>query len=691
MLKFFSRLEKTRNFFILGFAILMVLSLVLFYKPSGRDAASSNLTRSEETAAKVGGERVTLGDVALQQENMSSRGGRPPAGKMLLDQIIRDRVLRVEANRLGLTTTDAEVASFIRKQFKSTDGKPFDQQRYEQNVTEQTGSVQKYEEAVRDYLSSQKLEAFVTSGVTVSEQEVLEDYQRKNSKFDLTYVPVTGADLAQTIKPGDEELKTYFEQHKQDYYIKSPQKKIRYIFLNTSKVGEKLPLTDAELQTEYDNIPADKKQAGVQGQQIVLRIPKPELEAQIAQKANDIATQAKKGDDGKITEEAFTELVKGYSEDAASKANGGKLAGLVKENKQNPNDPYQRLLTMETGDVTEPIKYENRYFILRRGEAVPKTFEDAKKELEISLRNRKGYAAAADLAQKIDDRLKETKDVQKTAEEFAAQSNMSAKDMVRETGFVKPGDTVENIGNSPQFEEGIANLNNPNDVGEKTPIQNGFAIPLLVEKREPRDAEFDEVKAQIAETVKIQQAQAKVEQTAKDIAAGAATAGNLATAATAKGLKAQDAKTFILGSPLGQGPSAATSEALEDAIYALKVGEVTKTPIKIGDNWYVVGVNSRQEAKTEDFAKTRDQLVEQKSSEKRGRIFTDYLASVKRDMEAKKDIVIYQDVLAKLDANDAETDTPKIPSQQQQQIPPELQKQIQEQLQKQQQQQAPAK
>ncbi len=681
MLKFFSRLERTRNFVLLAFAILMVASLVFFYAPANRNTVSASLTRSEETAAKVGGEKITLGELALQQENMS-RGGRPMPSKFLVDQLVRERLMRVEAKRLGLMTTDAEVASFIRKQFKSTDGTPFDQKRYEQSVTDQTGSVQKYEESVRDYLTAQKLQAFVTSGVTVSEQEVLEDYQRKNSKFDLTYVPVTSTDIAQTIKPTDDELKAYFEQNKKNYYLNDPQKKIRYIFVNTTKLGEKIPLTDAELQAEYANIPADKKQAGVEGQQIVLRIPKPEIEAQIAQKANEIATQAKK-DGGKVSEEAFTQLVNGYSEDAASKARGGKLAGLVKENKQNPTDPYQRLLTMQPGDVTEPMKYENRYFILRRGEAVAKTFEDAKKEIEISLRNRKGYAAAAELAQKIDDDLKQTKDAPATAQKFAAQANMSAAEMVKETGFVKPGDTVENIGNSPQFEEGIANLNNPNDVGEKTPIQNGFAIPMLVESRPARDAEFDEVKTQVAETVKIEQARAKVEQIAKEIASGATSAANLSTAATSKGLKAQDAKTFILGSPLGQGPSAATSEALEDAIYALKTGEVTKTPIKIGDNWYVVGVNSREEAKTEEFAKTRDQLIEQKLAEKQGKIFSDYVASVKRDMETKKDLVIYQDVLAKLDEAKSDDDAPTAPGQSQ--IPPELQRQIQQQIQQQQQ------
>lgn len=675
MLKFFSRMERTRNFVLLVFAILMVVSLIFFYAPTRGDVAS-NLTRNEETVAKVGGEKVTIADVALQQETMS-RNRQPVPSKTMLNQIIGQRLIRIEANRLGLETSDAEVASFIRQQFKTPDGKPFDQKRYEQNVAEQYGSVRNFEQSVRDQLSAQKLDAFLTSGVTVSEEEVLGDFRRKNTKFDLSYVPVTSADLAQTIKPTDEELKSYFEQNKKNYYISVPQKKIRYVFLNTSKIGEKQSFSDEDLRAEYEKIPADKKQAGVQGQQIILRVPKPELESQILQKANEISLRAKKDGD-QMSEEAFTELVKGYSEDAASKANGGKLAGLVKENPQNPTDPYQRLLKMQTNEVTEPIKYENRYFILRRGEAVPKTFEDARKEIEVSLRNRRGYGVAAELAQKVADRLKESKDVQKTAEEFAAQANMSASEMQRETGFVKPGDTVENIGNSPQFEEGIAGLENIGDVGEKIPIQNGFAIPMLVEKREPRDAEFEDVKAQVAETIKIEQARARVGDIANQIAASASGAGNLAAAAASKGLKAQDAKTFILGSPLGTGPSAATSEALEDAIYNLKAGEVTKTPIMIGDNWYIVGVNSREDASMEEFAKERDRIIQQKLSEKRGQVFSDYVGSLRREMEAKGDIKIYQDALAKLDEV-SDTQTP-----QNQGIPPELQQQIQQQMEQQQ-------
>lgn len=678
MLKFFKRMERTRNFVLLLFAVVMVASLILFYAPTGNIATDP--TRNEEAVAKVGGETITIAEVARQQETMSQFGRSFPP-KMMLDGMIRERIIRVEAARLGLTGTDAEVAARIREQFKSEDGKPFDQKVYENNVSQQFGSVTAYEQLVRDEISGQKLEAFLTSGVTVSETEVLDDYQRKNTKFDLTYVPVTVTDLAQTLKPSDEELQAYFDKNKENYKISMPQKKIRYVYLNTAKIGEKLTIPDEDIKAEFDKLPEDRRIAGVQGQQIVLRVAKPEFEQQVVEKANALSTQARK-DGGKISEEAFGELAKGQSEDGATASNGGKIPGLIRENPANPTDPYQRLLSMQPGEVSEPIKYENRYFILRRGEAVAKTFETAKTELDVSMRNRRAYGVAAELANKVTERLKAEKDVQKVAAEFASQANMTVDAMVKETGFVKPGDDVPDVGVSDQFEQGISGLDNANDVGDKIPVPNGFAIPLLVEKRAPRDAELAEVKEKVAEALKLEQARARVGDIAKQIAANAGSASGLSAAAASSGLKVQESKSFVVGSPLGQGPTATTSEALEDAIYNLKDGEVTKTPVNIGDNWFIVGVNKREEANMEEFAKQRDQLTESMAQGKRQQVFSDYLASRQREMEAAGEITIYKDALAQLEAI-----TPANQPSQQEMLQQQIQQQI---MQQQQQQQIPA-
>lgn len=650
MLKFFTRLEKTRNFVLFVFAILMVGSLVFFYTPARNNAVSANLAQSDETVASVSGQKISVGELVRQKENYAqfARGQSFPT-KMVLDGLISSRISRVEAERLGLTASDAEVAARLREQNKPTDGKPFDQAVYEENVKQQFGSIATYEQSVRDDISAQKLNAFLTSGVTVSEEEVLNDFQRKNSKFDVSYVAVNSTELAKTITPTDAELKEYFEKNKQSYYISVPQKKIKYVFVNTAKLGEKMQISDADLKAEYDALPADKKLAGVNGQEIVLRVAKPELDGQVSAKAAELVQQAKK-DGPTVTEEAFATLAKGHSENPATAQNGGKLAGPVRENPNKSDDPYQRLLKMKPGEITEPISYQGRYFILRRGEDVPKSYDQAKKEIEVSLRNRKAYAVAAELAQKIATSLKETKDPVKTAQTFAAEANMAAADMVKETAFVKPGDDVPNIGISPQFEEGIGPLANVGDVGEKTPIQNGFAIPMLADKKDPRDADFEEVKAQIVDVVKLEKARAQVEEIAKQIAAGATSASTLGAAATAKGMAAKDQKNLILGSPLGEGPTAGTSEALEDALFAMKVGDVSKTPIKVGDNWYVVGVTKREDANTADFTKQRSSLLETMLGKKRQAVFTDYLAAAKQKMETGGYIKIYKDALDKIDA-----------------------------------------
>lgn len=649
MLKFFTRLEKTRNFVLLIFAILMVGSLVFFYTPARNAVDTGNLSRSTETAASVSGEKITVGEVVRQKESYSQFSqGRSFPSKMIIDGMISGRITRVEAERLGLTASDAEVAAEIRKRNKGEDGKPFDQARYEQAVMEQFGSISGYEQTLRDELSGNKLEAYITAGVTVSEQEVLEDFQRKNTKFDLSYVSINPTELSKTITPTDQELRDYFEKNKASYYISVPQKKIRYVFVNTSKIGQKLQITDADLRTEYDALAPDKKIGGVLGQEIVLRIPKPELDSQTQAKAAGIVAQLRAGGET-VTEDAFGLIAKGQSENPLSARSGGKLTGPVRENINKPDDPYQQLLKMQPGQISEPISYQGRYFILRRGEAVPKTFEDAKKEIEVSLRNRRAYGVAAELAQKIADALKQSKDPQKTAAQFAAQANMAVGEMVRETGFVKPGDDVPNIGISAQFESGIEPLQAVGDVGEKTPIKDGFAVPMLAERKEPRDAEFDEVKGQITDIVKLERAQAQVEEIAKAIAASSPNAAALAAAASAKGAKAKDQKDYIIGSPLGEGASAASSEALSDAIYALKPGEVTKTPLKVGDSWIIAGVTARKDADNAEFTKQRSGLIEQMLSSKRSTVFSDYLAATKKRLEDGGYIKIYKEVIEKID------------------------------------------
>ena len=142
----------------------------------------------------------------------------------------------------------------------------------------------------------------------------------------------------------------YYEEHKNEFRIEVPQKKIRYLFVYQNKVGEKLQISDEDLRKEYDALKPENKQAGVRVQQIVLRVARPELDGEVRAKADGLVQQARaKGTP--VSEETFAELARGNSEDPATAKAGGALSGVVRRNPNKPDDPLQSTLTMEPGQV----------------------------------------------------------------------------------------------------------------------------------------------------------------------------------------------------------------------------------------------------------------------------------------------------------------------------------------------------
>lgn len=663
MLKQFSRLEKTRNFLIIAFAFLIGGGLIVFYVPRG--ASTSAPIANTEVIARVGNDEITVGELeTLKQQyaqmfggqiNMAALGG----DRRFLDGLIRDRLIAQEAERLGLAASDAEVAEAVRKRFSDASGKFIGFDKYKEAVIARYGSIERFEKQVRDQVAAQKLQAFVTAGVNVSETEVQEQFKRKNSFFGITYVPITIAKLAEKIQPSDEELRGYYEQHKTDYRFLEPQKKIRYLYIDQAKVGEKIQVSDEDLKTEYDNLKPENKVAGVKVQQILLKVVRPDLDSVVKQKAENLLKKIQ-GEGANISEEKFAEYARGNSEDAATAKAGGMLPKPYRKDPNTPNALYDRMVDLPVGAVTDVvIKYAGNYYIMRRGEDVQKTFEDAKNELRVSLQNRRSYAVAATLAQRAAEKLKQSKDYQAVARELAAEANMTPENMVRETPFVKPGDDVPNIGSSQQFEQGIAPLENPNDVGDRTPVKGGFAIPMLLEKREPRIPEFDEIKDKVAQAYKQEQARQRLEQTARDLSNNTGAAADLKAAAEKAGLESKDQADYRLGDPLGE---AGTSTTIDDAIYALQAGQVSKSPIKTGDGWVVIGVTKRDEADLSKFAAQREQLMQTALSERRNQVFDDYVNAIQARMQREGKIKIYEEVLARIAESDPSAgQRPRIP------------------------------
>ena len=286
MLKQLGRLERTRNIIILGFAVLMAVSLIFFYAP-GRSVTSVDPAKSTEVVAKVGSHNITVAELARMRDNiMQSYGGRMNlaalgGSRRFLDILINKEVLVQEAERLGFGASEAELKEKLMKQFSDASGNFVGFDRYKESITARYGDLETFENEMRDAIAQEKLRAFVTASVNVSDDEVREEFKRRNTTFDVGYVSLSADKLAAKIQPSDEELRSFYESHKTDYRYLEPQKKVKYLFVDTSKAGSKLQISDADLKARYDQTEPKYKEAGWKIQQIMLKVARKDLDAQV--------------------------------------------------------------------------------------------------------------------------------------------------------------------------------------------------------------------------------------------------------------------------------------------------------------------------------------------------------------------------------------------------------------------------
>jgi peptidyl-prolyl cis-trans isomerase D len=133
-------------------------------------------------------------------------------------------VISQEAERLGLGASDAELADKIRKRYSDASGNFVGLDRYKELVVAQYGDIESFENEIRDEIAQEKLQAFVTPA-SMFLTEVEEEYKRRNTSFDVSYIAVSADKLAEKIQPSDDELRSYYESHKTDYRYLEPQKR----------------------------------------------------------------------------------------------------------------------------------------------------------------------------------------------------------------------------------------------------------------------------------------------------------------------------------------------------------------------------------------------------------------------------------------------------------------------------------
>src|SRR6201992_3936415 len=281
--------------------------------------------------------------------------------------LIQREVLLQEANRLGLQVGDADLRRAMQtgpfSQALFPGGQFIGEDKYADFVSNYFHtSIADFESQVKKEIEINRLEAMVTGGVTVSDQDVRDAYRQQGTKIKFDYAVINSEDLRKQINPTDAELQAFFKQSAARYKDAVPEtRKLTYIALNQTDVPNGAPpVTHQQVEQYYQShqkefqVPEEAKV-----RHILIKVPASadaKTDAAAKQKADGLLKQIKGGGD-------FAALAKANSDDPGSKEQGGDLV-LIQRGVTVP-EFEKTAFALQPGQVSDVIKTQFGYHIIK--------------------------------------------------------------------------------------------------------------------------------------------------------------------------------------------------------------------------------------------------------------------------------------------------------------------------------------
>ncbi len=147
---------------------------------------------------------------------------KPFVGKLAWDRLI----MLKKAKAARIRVSDQDVVKFISSHPLFLRNGKFDDRVYEYFLKNSLGLYPRnFEEMIRENLMIQKLTETITKDVKIADDEVLRSYERDNLKFKIAYILVPSAGLADKVAASEEEIKDFYETHKQNFTIQAKDAK----------------------------------------------------------------------------------------------------------------------------------------------------------------------------------------------------------------------------------------------------------------------------------------------------------------------------------------------------------------------------------------------------------------------------------------------------------------------------------
>jgi peptidyl-prolyl cis-trans isomerase D len=589
---------------LLGVVVgVLGIGMLLYLVPQG-----SNDVNSSDAVAQVGDQTISVIDVQ-NQLNKSTRGSQiPPALKpaytqQALDQLIDQKMLALEADRMGLRVSDEEHADLLKKLVPTAfAGDTFiGMDRYAAEVQARFQmSVPEFETEVKDALLQQKFQQLVTDGVAASDDEIREEFRRENEKIKLDYVFIKPDELLSKVEVSDADLAAYFDKNKAEYVV--PERRtVEYAILDLAHLRQRSPVTEDDEKVYYQShIDQYKLEDRAHVAHILFKtVGMTDAEAaEVKKKAEDVLNKAKHGGN-------FGDLAKQYSEDT-TKDKGGDLGWIVRG--QTVPEFEAVAFSLPKGSISDLVKTQYGFHIIQvieRETARTQTLDEVKASIINQLQQEKADQIGETISTQIADEIRRGGRI--PIQDLAKKFNMTSG----EAKLVEANQPLPELGNAPGLMDTIFRQR-VGDVGAPIHTDLGYVVISVKDVQPSHPAVLPEVHDRVANDFRHEKAVELAKARANELAKRAKSGENFSAAAKALGFESKTSEPIARTGSLPDVGSA----KLFVAAFALPVGQ-TGDPVSLGQNWAVYRVAQHDPINQNDFEKQRAKIQEQVLQRKR--------------------------------------------------------------------------
>lgn len=542
-----------------------------------------------------------------------------------LDQLINNRLLVQEADRLDFRVSNVEVADVIRNIGAFKSGGVFSNRLYKNVLNRLRLSPEEFELEQKEAMLIEKLRNVITSSAKVSDQEVLDWYNWNDATVNIDYV-LFNPDRYKKIELSQKEIKAYFEENKDNYKME-PMVKVRYLYFDPKAYQSKINISDDEIQDYYDeNQKEFETPKTVQARHILFKLDKDapgEQVEKIRNKALKIMKMARKGKD-------FAQLAKKYSE-GPSKDKGGFLGTFKKETMVKPF--ADKAFSMEAGEISDPVRTRFGWHIIKvekTNEASVLSLEQAKKKIKEKLIEEKSKILAYDDAESVLDVSFDGDAFLKAAKEHHVK--------VVATDFFTEKRPPGKIKESAKFAS-IAFGLSTGDISDIVESVDGYYIMQLLEKIPSMVPKFEKVKGKVYADLLEQKKSENAKKDARNILAALHKGRSMKDESKSFNLKPKSTGFFKRNASI---PTIGYDNKISKAAFQLSdKNKLPEKAIKGSKGYYVIQFKERKAPEPENLAKEKDSIKQRLLEQKKSTLFDAMLAKIKSksEIEIKKEYI----------------------------------------------------